>query len=98
PAFSIWVILAMLLGPGWTGYGVMLLIPLTLIASAALRGEPIRPAIVWLAAITYGLATFPPIVFYGLHFHHFVVWTGYAQFLLLGFIATLWFAMESKTE
>ena len=92
-AFSIWVVLAVLVGPGWTHYGVMLLMPFALIAACAIRREPVYPYIVWLAAVTYLLASLPYLVFY--FFRHYIVFTGYAQFLLLGFIATLWFAWEA---
>jgi hypothetical protein len=92
-AFSIWVVLAVLVGPGWTHYGVMLLMPFALIAASAIRGESVHPAIVWLAAGTYILASLPYLVFY--FFRHYVVFTGYSHFLVLGFIATLWFAWDS---
>ncbi len=91
-AFSIWVVLAALLGPAWSGYGAMLLMPFALIAACAIRREPVNPAIVWMAAFTYALASFPYLVFY--FFRHYIVFTGYVHFLLLGFIATMWFAWE----
>jgi Glycosyltransferase family 87 len=92
-AFSIWVVLAVLVGPGWTHYGVMLLMPFALIAACAVRGESVHPAIVWLAAGTYLLASLPYLVFY--FFRHYAVFTGYSHFLLLGFIVTLWFAWDA---
>ncbi len=93
PAFSIWIVLAALLGPGWSHYGVMLLMPFALIAACAIRREPVNPAIVWMVAFTYLLASLPNHVFY--FFRHYSVFTGYSNFLLLGFIATLWFAWEA---
>jgi hypothetical protein len=92
-AFSIWVVLAALVGPGWTHYGVMLLMPFALIAACAVRRERVSPSIVWLAGFTYLLATLPYLVFY--FFRHYVVFTGYSHFILLGFIATLWFALDA---
>jgi hypothetical protein len=92
-AYSIWVVLAALLGPGWIHYGVMLLMPFALIAACAIRREPFHPAIAWLVGFTYLLASLPNLVFY--FFRHYSVFTGFAHFLLFGFIATLWFAWDA---
>jgi len=107
--YSLWIVTSLLVSPiAWNHYLTLLVIPFVQIAIAAVRNRASRRAL-WMAAASYLLATVTvPITFrllarptsFQLAFPSLsapLLETGFFT-LLTGYIATYWFAADSRSD
>jgi hypothetical protein len=92
--FSLWVALTPLITHAYEDYGVLLLMPLALIAGSVARGEKFFASAKWLALAAYALANATPVAIGALHFPQPPILAVFKELLTIGFVAAWFYALS----